>query len=182
MANFIRSPKSASNWGLNELIAFNISVNTVNSQTFFGSPNLPQITVSPVILDNLEEPAGPLHKADLHFFALMEDAMTIAPDEESFVVDFAVFVLMMMGYDDGRRVVHTRKELRFEMCGQRVDAKTDVCVMERSHTTGGRYLLLLQEDKVRIPHIARRRIANMRRVLSAICLRTIQNLSLLQRR
>ena len=34
------------------------------------------------------------------------------------------------------------------MCGQCVDAKTDVCIMERS-STGAKYLLLIQEDKVR---------------------------------
>ncbi|KIL65191.1 hypothetical protein M378DRAFT_1039664 [Amanita muscaria Koide BX008] len=104
---------------MNELIAFNIRVNTVNTQTFFGSPNLPRIT---------DEPAGSLHKADMDFFAYMEDAMT---SEESFVDDFAAFLLKMMGYDEGRRVIHLRKEMGFEMCGQRVDAKTDVCVMER---------------------------------------------------
>ena len=59
---------------------------------FLGSPNLPQITVSPVILDKLEEPAGPLHKADMDFFAYMEDAMTIPLSEESSVDDFAAFV------------------------------------------------------------------------------------------
>ena len=148
MANLVRCAKSGSNWGMNELIAFNIKVNNVNAQTFFGNPNLPQITVSPVILDNLEEPAGSLHKADMDFFAYMEDAMTIPPGEESFVDDFAAFLLKMMSYDEGRRVIHLWKEMGFEMCGQRVDAKADVCVMERSGT-GAKYLLLVQEDKVR---------------------------------
>jgi hypothetical protein len=133
---------------MNELIAFNIEVIDVNAQTFFGSAILPQLTVSAVILDNLEEPAGPLHKADMDFFAYMEDAMIIPPGEESLVDDFAAFVLKMMRYDEGRRVIHLRKEMGFEMCGQRVDAKTDVCVMERSGT-GAKYLLLVQEDKVR---------------------------------
>jgi hypothetical protein len=59
----------------------------------------------------------------------------------------------MMRYDEGRRVIHLRKEMGFEMCGQRVDAKTDVCVMERSGT-GAKYLLLVQEDKVRRPYLS----------------------------
>ncbi|KAH7883302.1 hypothetical protein F5I97DRAFT_224027 [Phlebopus sp. FC_14] len=37
----------------------------------------------------------------------------------------------MMGYMAHRRVIHTRKELSFLMRGQRVDAKTDVCVMSK---------------------------------------------------
>ena len=56
----------------------------------------------------------------------------------------------MMSYDEGRRVVHLRNEMRFEMCGQQVDVKADVCVMQRSdHDMGAEYLLLVQEDKVR---------------------------------
>ena len=49
---------------MKELIAFNIEVTNVNAQTFFGRPNLSQIAVSPVILENLEEPAGLLRKAN----------------------------------------------------------------------------------------------------------------------
>jgi hypothetical protein len=141
---------------MNELIAFNIKVIDVNAQAFFGSANLPQITVSPVILDNLEEPDGPLDKADMHFFAYMEDAMTIPPGEESLVDDFAAFVLRLMCYDEGRRVVHLQKEMGFDMCEQRVDATTDVCVMERSAGTGAKYssLLLVQENKVRKPYLS----------------------------
>ena len=45
MANLKRSAKSSSSWGINELIAYNIGVNIV----IFGSPNFPQLTVSPVI-------------------------------------------------------------------------------------------------------------------------------------
>ena len=42
-----QSAKSSNNLGINELIAFNIVVNTVDTQTFFGNPNLPQLKVSP---------------------------------------------------------------------------------------------------------------------------------------
>ncbi|KAH9080645.1 hypothetical protein EDB83DRAFT_2340639 [Lactarius deliciosus] len=119
-----------------------------NTQTFFNTAILPQPTVSSAILDNLEEPAGSLHKTDMDFFVYMEDAMAIPPGEGSFVGDFTAFVLRMMRYDGGRRVVHLRREMGFEMCGQRVGAKADVCVMEHSGT-GVKYLLLVQEDKVR---------------------------------
>ena len=156
MANLIRSAKSGSHWGINELIAFNISVSTLDIPTFFGIPDLPQTTVSPVILNSLEEPIGgpPLLKDELDFFSYLEDAMAIPPEEKSFVDDFAAFILRLMDYNSGRRLIHLRKELRFEMCGQRVDAKIDVCVTERSPTTGMRYLLLVQEDKVRKPHLS----------------------------
>ncbi|KAF8517382.1 hypothetical protein BU17DRAFT_49786 [Hysterangium stoloniferum] len=144
------SARSGNDWETSEMMAFNIQVDIVNAQTFFGSTNLPQLTtVSPVILDNLDEPTGPLHKADMDFFTYMEDAMYIPPEHESFVSDFAAFVLKMMCYDEGRRVIHLRKEIPFEMCGESVDVKTDVCVMEPVDM-GGKYLLLLQEDKSHI--------------------------------
>jgi hypothetical protein len=54
----------------------------------------------------------------------------------------------MLRYDEGHRAIHSRKEMGFEMCGQHVDAKADICVMER-FDTGLRLLLLVQEDKVR---------------------------------
>ncbi|KAI0289393.1 hypothetical protein BC826DRAFT_914681 [Russula brevipes] len=53
----------------------------------------------------------------------------------------------LMRYDTGRRIVHQRKELPFKMCGQKVSAKADVCVME--HAGPVSYVLLVQEDKVR---------------------------------
>lgn len=179
MANLVRSAKSGSNWGMSELIAYNIVVKNVNAQTFFGSPNLPQITVSPAILDNLEEPVG-LSKADMDFFAYMDDAMSISPGVESFVDDFTAFLLKMMSYDEGRRVVHLRKEMEFEMCGQRVDAKADVCVMERSGM-GAKYLLVVQEDKVRKPPLYLEDLLTQHVLLSAICLMTIQKHSLLRK-
>jgi hypothetical protein len=69
-------------------------------ETFFGS-----------------EPADPLSKAEMDFFAYMEDAMEIHPGVESFVDDFVAFILKMMSYDEGRRVVHLWTEMGFEMCG-----------------------------------------------------------------
>jgi hypothetical protein len=61
MANIIlRSAKSGSDWTDNELVAFNITINTVDAATFFGNANLPLSSLSPVILENREMPAGPL--------------------------------------------------------------------------------------------------------------------------
>jgi len=81
----------------------------------------------------------------MDFFAYLGDVMTMIPDKESYVVDFVTFILKMMHYDEGRRVIHSREEIWFEMCGERVKAVPDVCVMERF--PGRRYFLLVQEDK-----------------------------------
>jgi hypothetical protein len=149
MANMIRTAKPASKWGIYELTAFNIKIKQVNAETFFGNANLPQPTVSSAILDNLDEPPPPLSKADMDFFAYMEDAMAVPPDRESFVADFAAFILKLMRYDEGRRVIHSGVEIQFEMCGESVDAKIDVCVMRGLGNRGPKYLMLVQENKVR---------------------------------
>jgi len=70
----------------------------------------------------------------------MRDA---AKGEKSSVDAFAAFILGMFNYDESDRIIHTRKELSFVMCGAVVDAKPDVCVMSVSE-----YLLLVQEGKV----------------------------------
>lgn len=56
MANLIRSAKSGSDWRQNELVAFNITIQNVDVQTFFGVAQLPQTTVSTVILNNVVAP------------------------------------------------------------------------------------------------------------------------------
>ncbi|KAF8319561.1 uncharacterized protein EI90DRAFT_3254488 [Cantharellus anzutake] len=151
MANLLRSAKSGSDWGENELYVFNIGIANEDTYEFFGHPLPDQLDVSPVILSNIDEPPDAT-KADIDFFAYLEDAIAVPPDEESFVDDFASIVLKLMGYDSGRRIIHQQKELSFEMCGQRVSAKTDVCVME----CGGaaRYLLLVQKDKEHDRHLS----------------------------
>ena len=118
MANVVRFAKPGNRWGPYELFAFNINIVSEEVETF-GNADLPQLTVSSVVLNNLEEPAGPLLKSDMDFFAYLEDAMVMNPDMESpYVADFVAFILKMMHYDEGRRVVHSREEIGFEMCGE----------------------------------------------------------------
>jgi hypothetical protein len=140
MSKIILSAKSGSDWTDNELTAFNIQVDTVDSATFFNTVRLPAPNVSPVILTNEARPHGILPKGDRLFFHYMRDAVK---GEESSVDDFAAFILGMFNYDEPDRVIHNRMELSFVMCGAVVDAKPDVCIMSESE-----YLLLVQEDKV----------------------------------
>lgn len=132
---------------MNELNAFNIKVKQVNAQTFFGNAILPRVTVSPVILNNLEAPAGPLRKADIDFFGYMNGAMPIRPNKQAFVVEFTAFVFKMMGYDEGCRLIYLWEKMGFEMCGKHVYAEADICIEEYSGA-GSKYLLLMKEDKV----------------------------------
>ncbi|KAF8808453.1 hypothetical protein BYT27DRAFT_7137408 [Phlegmacium glaucopus] len=141
MANLLRYAKSGEDWSDNELLAFNIQVVDANIAAFFDAPELPPPTVSATILNNMDKPDGPLVKGDRLFFQYME--LVEKPcSPESCVNDFAAFILRTLNYDNEDRVICRNTEISFLMAGQRVDAKTDVCVMDELE------LLFVQEVKV----------------------------------
>lgn len=141
MASLLRSAKPGNQWTTNELIAFNIDIQDVEFQTFFGIDELPKTSVSTVILENDRESDGPITKEERLFFRYLRHANVA---EESAVDDFALHLLRIMDFDGGQKSLHTKKEMSFEMCGERVYAKPDICIMDRADL-----LLLVQEDKVR---------------------------------
>ena len=51
-----------------------------------------------------------------------------------------------MGYETEETVVRTRKNIQLDMCGRRVPAETDVCVIN----VDSEIMLLVQEDKSHI--------------------------------
>ena len=170
-ANIVLSAKSGSDWTDNELSAFNIQVDTINAATFFNMAQLPDPLVSNTILTNEARPQGALAKRDRLFFQYMKDT---ARGEESLVDDFAAFLLGMFEYDEPEGVIHQRKELSFIMCGMSVDAKPDVCVISESE-----YLLLVQEDNVRLSFFLHLIVCLMRGCSAVLTARILShNLSL----
>ncbi|KAF8219045.1 hypothetical protein L208DRAFT_1455853 [Tricholoma matsutake] len=137
----IRSAKSGSDWSDNELLAFNIQVVDTTITVFFNTPELPPPTVAPTILNNIDKPDGPLVKGDRLFFQYMR-LVEKPRSPESRVDDFAAFILRILNYDNKDRIICQRTEMSFPMTGHRVDAKTDVCLMDELEL-----LLLVQEDK-----------------------------------
>ena len=142
IAQLIRSAKSGSDWTDNELFAFNIVIQDVDVATFFGAPQLPLTTVSPIILNNVLQPAPPavISKEDRLFFTYLERANT---GEEAPVDDFSGHILRMLNFDDDERSIATKRELSFTMCGTRVRAKADIAVLDNAE-----YSLMVQNDKV----------------------------------
>ncbi|KAJ7457269.1 hypothetical protein B0H11DRAFT_2199785 [Mycena galericulata] len=137
------SPKSGSDWTENELNALNVTIETLDPISFFGSP-LPAPTVDPIFLNNLKRPSGQISKDNRLFFRYLEDATGSFPSgspAES-AVDFVAFLLKIMDYDEPERVVHQRQEIGFLMCGHKVNAKPDVVLMDDEN-----YILLVQEAK-----------------------------------
>ncbi|KIJ13974.1 hypothetical protein PAXINDRAFT_100449 [Paxillus involutus ATCC 200175] len=121
MAQLIRSAKSGSDWSGNELFAFNIVIQDVDAATFFGVPQLPATTVSPVILNNLARPPPPavVTKEERIFFEFLNRANI---SEVAAVDDFATHILRILDFDDNERSITTKREMSFTMCGARVRA------------------------------------------------------------
>lgn len=142
MAQLTRSGKSSGEWSLNELHAFNIVIQNVNAAIFFGTPQLPATTVSPVILDNVARPPPPdvVTKDERIFFEFLERANIY---EKAAVDDFIGHILRMVDFDGNERSIATRRELAFTMCGTYVWANPDITVLE-----GRKYLLMVQEERV----------------------------------
>lgn len=152
MEDLNRSPKSSSKWVTSEeMDDFNIKVILQDTQEFFGTADLPvPENISPIIWNQEKAPPGRISKTTRQFFAYLEDAMDsrFPHYEETTVIDFAVFLLGMLDYDDGdRRLLHTRKEMPFYMEDGRVDVKADATVIERQTSRFYQYILLVHENK-----------------------------------
>jgi hypothetical protein len=153
MADLIRVAKSGSDWGPNDLDAFNISIIEQDQETFFEGP-LPAYKGPAGFLQHEdlagafqhEEGVEGLDKSSLALIKRLDLAMKITEGEESTIGDFTAELLRAMGYERDLTVVCTRKDIRFIMCGEPVYAKTDACVLD----PGSDIYLLVQEDKSHI--------------------------------
>ena len=141
MASLLRSPKSGSNWGPNELLAYNIDIQFQDAATFFGVNPLPQPAVADEVLTRLNAD-DMTNDSNYKFVRYMDLAMDPVPAEESAVDDFAVCLLTLLGYVPRSRMTRTRADIPLTICGEQCHTKTDVCVVE-----GDDILLLVQEDK-----------------------------------
>ncbi|KIJ42713.1 hypothetical protein M422DRAFT_254159 [Sphaerobolus stellatus SS14] len=143
MANIIRSAKSGSDWTVNELDAYNITIVSQDLAAFFGSDVLPLPARHPDLVDKVA--ADEIEDEDSYQVdRYINLAIDPIPGEESAVNDSAMQLLRTMGYA-GRAVgrdLRSRKDIPFLICGEWRLAKTDVCVMDRNEI-----LLLVQEDK-----------------------------------
>jgi hypothetical protein len=95
-----------------------------------------------VILDNLDQPPGPLLDDDRLFFAYKRDA------EGPFsCIDFTMFLLKLLEYDNvGHRLFNVWAKLPFLMAGRRIIANIDLFLVDVGEPK--EYLLIVHEDKV----------------------------------
>ena len=146
MANFDRSAKPSNEWTDNELLSYNIRVVDVDADVFFKTSKLPPPSASDTILNNVDKPDGPLAKDDRQFFQYMK-LVEMQGYSESRVTDFAAFILHILNFDDGDRIIRQRGGISLQMFGELVDSKIDVCLMDKDDTE---FLLLIHENKVSV--------------------------------
>ena len=146
MATPKRPAKPGISWTFNELDAYNIHINTVDTQAFFGISNLPEPAVDPVILQNVDLPRDLTLELpyDLRFFFVyLRDSTD--KDQPSFVDDFTHHLLgSLLRFGDG--LARRRTTFPFIMSGRRVKAIANVSVRR-----GDYQVMLVQRDRVSLP-------------------------------
>ena len=95
--NLLRTPKTGSDWSEIELHAYNIIVELQDATTFFGVDPLPQPAVADEPL-NIDAADNMADDANYKLLRYMDLAMNPVPTQESAVEDFAVHLLMLLGY------------------------------------------------------------------------------------
>jgi len=146
MANLIRSAKSGSDWTLNDLDSYHVTLNQEGPLPFFCLQELPEPSVDQELLSNANADAM---RQDRHAELITYLDLAMIPEKgETAVNDFAVELFKAIGYVRRERVARTRVDLSLLICGENRHAKTDVCIIDRSQND---ILLLVQQDK-RLEH------------------------------
>ena len=138
----IRSAKLGSDWGRNELAAYNISTEPQDAPTFFEVDPLLEPHV-PADMLNKVEAEDTTNLDAFRTISAMDLAMNATPLEESAVDDFAVRLFDILGYTNRDVLLRTRKDIELVICGVSMHAKTDVCLLKNRTEI----ILLVQEDK-----------------------------------
>jgi len=134
-----RSAKSGNEWTIDDLRAYNITIETQDFGTFFGQP-LPTLEPSELLT---KQSADEIENAeDYQVIRFMDLAMDRVPNEESKVAQFTDKLLGVLGYETLAKSVITPQEMPLFICGASRHVTADVCITDTSEI-----LLVVQEDK-----------------------------------
>lgn len=147
MANPKRPAKPGRNWTFNELDAYNIRINTVDTQAFFGIPDLPAPVVDPVILNYVNAPLDEELPWNINVF--FDYLHVAAPNDEAYVLEFSCHLLShILRFNTPHRIMHQRPNFSFLMSGYRVKAVPDISIRDKREEY---HILLAHTDKVSFP-------------------------------
>lgn len=149
MANLIRSAKSGSDWSLNELLAYKISIQFVPADDFF-------LSATEVSLEGLVDPSvltlppgaddPQISKATAQYLGYLD--LATSAGRENAIDDFAIETLKLLEFNEHNSIIITRGyHIPLAICGDsNRTAQTDVCVLHRPTLI----LLVLVEDKTEL--------------------------------
>ncbi|TDL16363.1 hypothetical protein BD410DRAFT_731489 [Rickenella mellea] len=107
-------------WNRKELVACKIRFDSADASTFFRMTQLPQLTLSPIILNNIDKPDEPLEMEVGLYFVYMKGAMELG-QSWSVVWDFLEFMLLrVFSYAFPFRTLVRRPEMSFIMNGKEI--------------------------------------------------------------
>jgi hypothetical protein len=130
-------------WIQSELDLFRIIIKPQNKREFFGSANLPA-PVTPSLAgfmttEDREHAVDGETRKLLHYLDLVLDPQV---GQDSVVENFAVKLLEKLGYDDGDRIIFTRRALPIIVSGVLYTTQANICVMDDNN----QILLILQDE------------------------------------
>ena len=146
MANIIRSARSGSDWSRNELLAYRITVASVQPQEFFGQEADPPLTgLDPALITSPLDLYDTNMSRDTSRFLEYLDLATNS-GQETATDDFVREFLRIVGFDEELGLVlRTHHIVPLFNCGDdNAVAQPDVCMVDRRLTI----LLVVQEDKI----------------------------------
>jgi hypothetical protein len=152
MANpLLRIAKSGSKWTPSDLDAYDVQINTIDTQAFFGVPHLPAPMVDTVILNHVNAPVGLSLPHDIClFFHYLHHVTTCKSGEQRAAMSDFSFQLMsrILKLDGSSRWIHRRDGLHFIMSGKRVGAVLGISMRDsESHIL----LVELERERVSFP-------------------------------
>ncbi|TDL21149.1 hypothetical protein BD410DRAFT_724694, partial [Rickenella mellea] len=102
-------------WTRKELVAYKIRFDSVDASTFFRVAQPPKLTLSPIILNNVKRPDGPLEIEVYRYFAYMNDAMETGHRWTAVYQLLHFMLLHFFVYDVPLRTLVRRDEMTFVM-------------------------------------------------------------------
>jgi hypothetical protein len=144
MANLTRSAKSGSDWSINELLAYRITIKSLSPDQFFRSGADPSLDhLDPALLTAPPGTSDPQLSENTTQYLGYLDLATVAT-QESLIDDFARETLRLLGFSGRNLILTTRYIIPLTICGEtNRTAQTDVCLLHRPTLI----LLVLVEDK-----------------------------------
>ncbi|KAJ7705483.1 hypothetical protein B0H17DRAFT_1166630 [Mycena rosella] len=149
MAQVIRSTKSRSDWSVNELFAYNITVKAVQPEAFFRSGATPSLEhLDPNILTAPAGADGPeLSDSTARYLGYLDLATRAM--HENFGDDFARETLFLLGFSERNHILSTRFNIPLTICGKtNRSTQPGMCLLYRPTLV----LLILAADKTIASH------------------------------